>query len=85
MGIIEVLTANKARNLSISDHIKIPYTDYKSVIHHYVFSTWQTDWMKDIGNKLFTVKPSVSSKFPFTVFIVSMTPLLLDFVLDILS
>ena len=56
--------ANKARNLSISDHIKIPYTDFKSVIHHYLFSTWQTDWKKDIGNKLFSVKPSVSSKVP---------------------
>ena len=38
-------------------NVGVPYTDFKHLISHYIFSTWQDDWNGAVMNKLHSVTP----------------------------
>ena len=54
--------ADKAAKLSLNmqpSNIKIPFTDWKPVIHQFIHSKWQTSWDNAVFNKLHSVMPTL--------------------------
>ena len=43
--------------MSALDLHRVPYSDFKHKIHHYILSPWQDDWNGAVANKLLSVKP----------------------------
>ena len=51
--------ADKAAKQSLllqESSLKLPYTDFKSNIHSYIFSKWQSSWNNASFNKLREIK-----------------------------
>ena len=42
----------------------LPFSDLKPKIHSYTHASWQKDWDKQVDNKLFEIRPSLSEKLP---------------------
>jgi kelch-like protein 2/3 len=42
----------------------IPFTDLKHKTHSYAQALWQEDWSKQVDNKLFDIRPSLSELLP---------------------
>ena len=54
--------ADKAAKQSLllqESSLKLPYTDFKSNIHSYIFSKWQSSWNNASFNKLREIKPTL--------------------------
>jgi ribonuclease HI len=50
--------AKAALEQEISD-IKIPASDFKSLIHKYIMAKWQHQWDSSENNKLYTIQPKI--------------------------
>ena len=50
------MAAKASLNLKAAN-LKLPYTDFKPVINHYILSKWQTSWNDTLFNKLYPIKP----------------------------
>ena len=55
--------AKAALDLDVS-FCRIPYTDFRPVIHTYVYATWQSFWDGQFENKLHKAKPNLGTCAP---------------------
>ena len=61
--------ADKAAKDALSLEVlsfKVPFTDFKPLIHNFIKNVWQQSWSDPANhnNKLFTIKPSLGEWLP---------------------
>ena len=44
--------------------MKLPYTDFKPLIHSVIINTWQESWNREVDNKLHSIKPTIGEWHP---------------------
>ena len=52
------VAAKAALDIPVSD-MKIPHSDFKSLVHPYIKRKWQTEWDAKVDNKLHSIQPTL--------------------------